>query len=137
MSTFNELMQNFVNKDYPELRDLATEATVRLKAPCRAVDPEYDGNYMLCSLILSAIAADGVLTALEKKLLSDVLGLDESGIQKMISMYDSQMPDLVDHFVDNMGDDTKADAIMLITAIASVDEKISREETAFIHRLFE
>ena len=47
------------------------------------------------------------------------------------------MPDLVDHFVDNMGDDTKADAIMLITAIASVDEKISREETAFIRRLFE
>ena len=137
MSTFNELLQNFVNKDYPELRDLAMEATVRLKVPCRAVDPEYDGNYMLCSLILSAIAADGVLTALEKKLLSDVLGLDESGIQTMISMYDSQMPDLVDHFVDNMGDDTKADAIMLITAIASVDEKISREETAFIRRLFE
>ncbi|MBE6761217.1 MAG: hypothetical protein E7551_02920 [Ruminococcaceae bacterium] len=137
MSTFNELMQKYVNTDYSVLLSLAKEAVSRLIGPCRTVDPQYNGNYMLCSLVLSAIGADGVLTALEKKLLGDVLGLDEQGIQKMLSMYNSGMPDLANHFADNMGEDTKADAIMLITIFAAVDEKISREETAFIRKLFQ
>ena len=137
MATFNELMQKYVNTDYSVLVDLAKQAVERLKGPCRTVDPQHDGNYMLFSLVLSAIGADGVLTALEKKMLGDVLGLDESSIQKMIAMYDRQMPDLANHFADNMGEDTKADAIMLVTTIASVDEKICKEETAFIRRLFE
>lgn len=137
MSTFNELMQKYVNTDYSVLMPLAKEAVSRLIEPCRAVDPQYNGNYMLCSLVLSAIGADGVLTALEKKLLGDVLGLDEQGIQKMISMYNSQMPDLANHFADNMGEDAKADVIMLITVFAAIDEKISREETAFIRKLFQ
>ena len=137
MSSFNELMQKYVNTDYSVLVDLAKEAVRRLMEPCRAVDPEHGGNYMLCSLILSAIAADGVLTALEKKMLGDVLELNESEIQKMIAMYDSRMPELANHFADNMGEDTKADAIILITTIASVDEKISKEETALIRKLFE
>lgn len=137
MSTFNELMQKYVNTDYSVLMPLAKEAVSRLIGPCRTVDLQYNGNYMLCSLVLSAIGADGVLTALEKKLLGDVLKLDEQGVQKMISMYNSQMPDLADHFADNMGEDTKADVIMLITVFAAIDEKISREETAFIRKLFE
>ena len=137
MSAFSELMQKYVNTDYPALMDLGKEAVARLKAPCRAVDTEHDGNYMLLCLVLSAIAADGVLSGLEKKFLRDVMGLDESNIQKMISMYNSQMPDLVDCFADNMDQETKANVIMLVVVIASVDEKISREETAFIRRLFE
>ena len=137
MTSFNELMQKYVNTDYQVLVDLAKEAVSRLKVPCRTVDPDNDGNYMLCSLVLSAIGADGILSALEKKMLSDVLGLNEGEIQKLISMYDSRMPELSDYFVDKMGEDIKADAILLITTIASVDEKICKEETAFIRKLFE
>jgi len=137
MTTFNELMQKYVNTDYEVLVDLAKEAVNRLMPHCKKVDPEHNGNYMLASLVLSAIGADGVLTALESKMLGDVLGLDKGGIQKLIGMYDSRMPELANHFADNMGSDTKADAIMLITVIASVDEKISKEETAFIRKLFE
>ena len=137
MSGFNELMQKYVNTDYEVLVDLAKEALKRLMPHCEAVDPQHDGNYMLASLILSAIGADGVLSALESKMLGDVLGLDQAAIQKLIDMYDSQMPGLVDYFADNMGDDTKADAIMLIAVFAAVDEKICKEETAFIRKLFE
>ena len=137
MTTFNELMQKYVNTDYPVLVDLAKEAVNRLMPACKSVDPEHNGCFMLASILLSAIGADEVLTALEKKMLCDVMGLDDSGVQKLISMYDSKMPGLVDHFVDNMGEDLKADTIMLITVFAAVDEKISREETAFIRKLFE
>lgn len=137
MSSFNELMQKYVNTDYEVLVDLAKEAVLRLMPHCKAVDPQHNGNYMLLSLLLTAIGADGKLTPLESKMLGDVMGLERDAIQKMIGMYDSKMPELADYFADNMGTDTKADAIMLITVFAAVDEKICKEETALIRKLFE
>lgn len=137
MTSFNELMQKYVNTDYDVLVDLAKEAVRRLMPYCQKVDPQHNGNYMLAALILTAIGADGKLTPLESKMLQDVMGLDKDAITKLIGMYDSKMPELADYFADNMGDDTKADAIMLITVIASVDEKICKEETALIRKLFE
>lgn len=137
MATFEELMQKFVNSDYDVLLGLGKEAVSRVLPKCKAVDTENNGFFMLSSIVLSAIAADGYLTALEKKLLNEVLGLDEETTQKFIQMYDSRMVELTDTFCDNLDDDTKADVIMLVTIVASVDEKISREETAFIKRLFE
>lgn len=132
---FNELMQKWVNTDYPELVEMAKMAVGHLMPACKAVDEKYNGNYMLTSLILTAIGADGVLTALEAKLLGEVLGLDQDGIQKLIKLYDKDMAELADKFADNLGDEVKAHALMLITAIAAVDEKISREETALIKKL--
>jgi len=137
MTTFNELMQKYVNTDYEVLVDLAKQAVERVMPACRQVDPEHNGNYMLASMILSAIGADGVLSALEKKMICEVMNLNDSEIQKLIGMYDKKMLDLVNHFADNMGEDLKADTIMLITTIAAVDEKIAKEETAFIRKLFE
>jgi hypothetical protein len=135
MSSFNELMQKYVNTDYEVLVDLAKEAVRRLMPYCQKVDPDHNGNYMLASLILSAIGADGVLTTLESKMLSDVMGLNTEEIKKLIAMFDNRMADLADHFADNMNADTKADTLMLITVLAAVDEKISKEETAFIKKL--
>ena len=137
MSSFNELMQKYVNTDYQVLVDLAKEAVKRLMPHCQKVDPQHNGNYMLAALILSAIGADGILTVLERNMLADVLGLSKEEIQKLIGMYDKKMPELANYFADNMGEDTKADAIMLITTIASVDEKICKEETELIRKLFE
>ena len=137
MSNFNELMQKYVNTDYDMLVSLAKEAVTRLMPVCKKVDPDNNGNYMLMSLILSAIAADRKLTPLESKMLSDVLNLDNADIQRMIGMYKSEMVGLADYFADNMGEDTKADTIMLITTIAAVDETICKEETEFIRKLFE
>lgn len=137
MATFEELMQKFVNSDYDVLLGLGKEAVSRVLPKCKAVDTENNGFFMLSSIVLSAIAADGYLTALEKKLLNEVLGLDEGTTQKFIQMYDSRMVELTDTFCDNLDTDTKADVIMLVTIVASVDEKISREETAFIRKLFE
>ena len=137
MSSFNELMQKYVNTDYDVLVDLAKEAVRRLMPYCQKVDTQYNGNYMLASLLLTAIGADGKLTQLESKMLQDVMGLDKDDVQKLIGMYDSRMPELANYFADNMSDDTKADAIMLITVFAAVDEKISKEETALIRKLFE
>ena len=137
MTSFNELMQKYVNTDYDVLVDLAKEAVNRLMPYCQKVDTKYNGNYMLVSLILTAIGADGKLTPLESKMLQDVMGLSKDNIAKLIGMYDSKMPELANYFADNMGEDIKADTMMLVTAIAAVDEKICKEETAFIRKLIE
>lgn len=135
MATFNELMQKYVNSDYETLVKLAQAALVDVLPACKAVDKDNEGLFMATSIILSAIAADGYLTALEKKLLKDALGQDEETIQKFIKLYDSRMVELVDTFADNTNDDVKAATLMLVTAVAAVDEKISKEETAFIKKL--
>ena len=137
MASFNELMQKYVNTDYPVLLDLAKEAIRRLTPACKQVDPQHDGYYMLSSIILSSIGRDGTLTPLEKKLLVESTGMDEASVNKFLAMYDPQMPDLVNYFCDNMGEDLKADTIMLVTIFAAVDEKICKEETEFIRKLFE
>ena len=137
MATFNELMQKYVNTDYEVLVNLAKQAVSNLMPFCKAVDTQHNGFYMLTALVLSAVGSDGVLTALEHKMLCDVFGFDNETVQKLIAMYDSKMAALADHFADNMGTEVKADTIMLVTAFAAVDEKISKEETQFIRKLFE
>ena len=53
----------------------------------------------------------------------------------MIGMYDSRMVELTDKFADGMPSEIKTDTLMLVTAIAACDEKLSSEESAFIRRL--
>ena len=137
MTTFEELMQKYVNTDYEGLRDLAQKAANNLMPTCREVDPENNGNYMLGCIVLTAVAADGKVTALEQRLIKDVLGLEDGLMDKFIKMYDSRMVELTDHFCDKLSEDVKADTIMLVTCFAAVDEKISKEETALIRKLFE
>ncbi len=134
-TTFNELMQKYVNSDYSTLVNLAQKALVNLIPVCKKVDADNDGFMMVSSIILSAIGADGVLSVLEKKFLGDVLGLDNDTVSKYIKMYNSKMADLVDHFADSLSTDIKADTVMLVCCVAACDEKISREETAFIRKL--
>ena len=135
MATFNELMQKYVNEDYSTLVAFSQKALANLIPVCNKVDPDNDGFKMVSSLVLSAIGADGTLTALERKFLGDVLGLSDENISKYIKMYNSRMADLVDHFADSLTTDIKADTAMLIICICACDEKISREETAFIRKL--
>ncbi len=137
MSSFEELMQKYVNMDYDTLRDLAKAAVEHLMPVCRQVDPEHNGNYMLASIVLSAIATDRTVSALEQRMLKDVLGLDNAGIQALVKLYQSEMTDLTDRFCDKINNDIKADTIMLVTCFAAVDETIVKEETALIRKLFE
>ena len=108
---------------------------VNLLPVCKKVDAENDGFMMISSIVLSAIGADGKLTALERKFLGDVMGLSDENISKYIKMYNSKMAELVDHFADSLSADIKADTAMLVISIAACDEKISHEETAFIRKL--
>ena len=132
---FNELMQTFVNKDYDELLTLAKEAMVRVLPICKVVDEENNGMAMLTSILLSAIAADGKLTGLEAKFLSEITGLDAEGIDKLTDMYTGQMVELTDLLADKGGDDLKANILLIVVCLAACDHTICREENAFIRQI--
>ena len=137
MASFNEMMQKYVDADYETLVAIAKDSIVELLPTCKKVDTEHEGMFMLTSIVLSAIGADGVLIAKEKQFLRDVLGLSDEQISTFIKMYSSKMVDLVDKFADDLSQDIKIQTISLVLSVASVDEKISREETAFIRKLLD
>ena len=137
MASFEEILQNYVNSDYNTLVGLAKQALVDILPACKAVDPEHEGFFVVTSIILAGIGADGVLTGLEKKFLSDVLGQDEATIQKFIGLYSSKMAELVDKFADASTTEIKSKLLVLVTAVAAVDEKISYQETALLRKILE
>ena len=132
---FKDLMQRFVNEDYDTLLSFAKTSLGKVLPAFEVVDEENKGMFMVTSIILSAIGADGSLTAIERRFLKDLLGIDDEAVSKMITMYDSSMAELTDSFEDNMPSEIKTDTLMLVTAIAACDEKISSEESAFIRKL--
>ena len=137
MATFEELLQHYVNLDYEDLLATAKKAIVELIPVCKEVDKDNDGFMMLTSIMLTAIGADGVLTNLERTFLKDALGVDDDTVSKFIKLYDRRMVELVDQFADKISHEVKVNVLTLVLCIASVDEKISREETAILRKLLD
>ena len=135
MSTFNDVLQKWVNTDYKILVSLAKEAIVRLTPACKQVDPKNGGYTMLSAIILSAVCADGTVSTMEQTMLKEILNLDDNKMRQFIKSYDQQYPGLTEYFCQNMGSHLQADTIMLVTTLCAVDEKISSEETKLIKKL--
>ena len=137
MADFNQMMQDFVNKDYAELVELGRTAFVKVFPVCKELDKENDGFVLMTSILLSAVGADGKLSALENQWIKDVLTLNDEQIDNMIKLYNPKMVDLVDSLFDGINStDFKADLMILVLSILSVDEHITKEETAFVKKLF-
>jgi uncharacterized tellurite resistance protein B-like protein len=137
MASFNETLQNMVNQDYSTLVAFGKKALGHLLPACKAVDQQNNGLFMASSIILTAIGADGVLSTKERQFLRDVLGLSDDAITKYIKMYDSRMVDLVNTFADRSSSEIKGHTMMLVMSVCACDEKITREETAFIRKILE
>ena len=137
MASFNDILQDMVNKDYKELVAFAKLAIVDIMPECKKIDDKHDGMFMLMSMLLTGIGADGKLSNLERDFLIDVTGLNNSQISEFIKLYDSRMVALTDTFVDGLTGKAQAAALTLIIAICAIDETIKREETALIRKLFD
>ena len=137
MNNLRDILQKCVNTDYENLVELAQTSLIELLPACRLVDPDNDGFLMVSGIILSALAADGVLTNIERKFVCDVLGIDNETFSKFLDLYNSDLADLVDKFADSLDTRTKAATLSLVSAVAACDEKITVEETAFIKKILE
>ncbi len=135
MSRFMETLQKYVNLNYDELVFVGKRALTNLMPACVKADPENRGELMIMSIILSAVGADSTLSKKEKKFVCDILEIDEDTFKLYSDKYSTKMKDVTDLFADSLSPTVKGDALTLVVAVASCDEKISHEETAFIKRI--
>ena len=141
MASFNEILQNYVDKSYDELLFLAREniAEVTPDLVCFFEGKE-DAAKALMIIVSACLGADGKLTALEAKFLKDLLGTDddcESTMQMVATLGDDESRDLTDRLADALSADKKASLVSFCLCFLAVDETIHRDEVAFVVKLME
>lgn len=137
MANFKDILQTYVNADYDTLVEIAQRALTELLPACKEVDPDNDGFLMVSSIILTALAADDVLTSLERKFVCDVLGITNEKFDRFLKLYNDGLEDYVDKFADTLDGDVKENTRILILAVAACDEKITIDESDFIKKIIE
>ncbi|MBE6763982.1 MAG: hypothetical protein E7553_06510 [Ruminococcaceae bacterium] len=133
--TLDELLKDFLDKSYEELVALGKVAYADIDPVVRAIDAENDGYVMMTSVILSAIGADGTLTALENRFLKDVFGFNDAKIDALLMLYNNQTEDMTDMLFDHAEEEFQASLLTFVMCILAVDKEITREETAFVLKL--
>ena len=135
MSQLNELLKEAVDLGYDKLFKAADLALDAVLPACEAFDPDDEGAFLLAAVILSAIGADGVLSAKERTFMKELLDLDDETVDSVIDMYDIRLADIADRFADSMDEDVKAHVASFIIAILACDGNVSREENLFIRKI--
>ena len=136
MSKFEELLQNYVNKDYAELMSVAKAALDSLVPDCYRFNPKENGDKTVALwIIIAALGADSMLTTLERKFICELLNIDGASLDTAVKAYTPRMADVTDVFADREGDRVKEKVLTLVLCIAACDERITHEETAFIRRI--
>ena len=136
--TFNDLLQDFVNKSYEELLDIANGAFAAIAEGFEQLGTDNELSDFILPFIATTLAVDGKYTQLEHDFLNAVLESDLSyaaGKEYMASHYDDNIFELVDKMIDACGQDLKNAIVIFCLCFASVDETISREEGAYIAKL--
>lgn len=136
--TFNDLLQDFVNKSYEELLDLANEAFSVIAEGFEQLDTNEELSDFILPFIATTLAVDGKYTQLEHRFLNSVLESNlpyEAGKEYMASHYDDNIFELVDQMIDACGNKLKNSIIIFCLCFAAVDETITREESSYIAKL--
>ncbi len=135
MSSFKALLQDYVNRDYEDLVRISRIAAEDLLPELDGAELQISNDALVLGAVLSAVAADGKLSERERSFMKDVLKIDDDSVDDLICKYDSRMADAVDNFVDASVTSVKANMLIIVTAVAAIDERISREETTLIKKL--
>ena len=139
MSKFNQLLQDYVNKPYEELLELAN-GSIQVLIPAFEQRDVGDWATFIMPFICTSLAIDGKLTELEYRFLNDLLGanFNYQEAKEVVGVhYDANIIQLVDQMIDACGERVKAALLMFCLCFTAVDETISREEAAFISLLMD
>lgn len=143
MANFNELLQNYVNKSYDELVDLARVSLAVFSDDLQSIFPEdTDSAQVIAIIISSCIGTDGKFSTLEYKFMCDLLGTGDmfsyEDLKAIIEgHYGIESIELTDQLADVLTDDKKAALISFCLCFLAVDETIERNEVAFVIKLME
>lgn len=141
MSTFNEMLQKYVNRSYDELLQIAN---LSMKDLVPALNKKFNDNDVtakfLTILTCACLDTDGEISNLEISFLNDLLGSNytREGMYDIIKgLGDEKGREIVDQIADLLDADGKASLISLCLCFLSVDETITRKEIAYISKLIE
>ena len=135
---YSDLLQKIVNLSYEELLRFAETALVRVMPFFNSVAKDGKGGTFALPFICTALAADGSFTELEHRFVNELLGTSYSYDQfKAVvqDYYTDEWFDAVDGLTDTCPDDLKSDLVLFCLTFVAVDERISKEENAFIAKL--
>ena len=133
-----ELLQEFVDKSYEELVNLATFTLVELCNEIERLSPEHAeiSSMVVSSYLASSVAADGKITELETKFLNEILKMDSEMTDFLLELgKDPKQIELLDQLFDSAPDDFKKLALVFCLSLIAIDETINRDEVAFIEKL--
>lgn len=137
-NSFNDLLQDFVNKPYQELLNIANGALEVIAEGLKQVSPNNNAADLILPFLATTLAVDGKYSQLEHGFLNDVIQGDvsyEEGKACMQSYYNTEIFEFVDQMIDSCGDELKNALIIFCLCFAAVDETITREEGAYIAKL--
>lgn len=136
--TFGNFLQEFVNKSYNELLEIANQAFCLIVEAYDKINPDGEVSDFFLPFIATTIAADGQLTSLELTFLNDVLEGNlayEEAKSFAQAYYNPEIFEVVDQMIDACGKDLKHALVIFCVCFAAVDETITREETAYLAKL--
>ena len=141
MSSFNEMLQELVNEDDDYKIKLAAECLSDLYPTFKRFDPEHEGMLIIYTLFGTSAAADGQLTEKELGLITGLLaavGINhepEEIIDLVKTCGNSDAYQMIGDVREHLDDEGANNLLNLIAAICSIDDRIAKEEVAFIKDL--
>ena len=134
VSSFQELMQQYVNKDYSTLVGLAKASVNDILPECAKIDTDNKGVLLLMSIALSGIGADSNASPKEVQFIADVLDVEANKILDILAaiVKNPTSLELAKKFVGVCPKELKAATINFIATICACDETITRDESAYI-----
>ena len=136
--TFADLLQDYVNKPYEELLEIANDALAVIVEALTQVAPEENTAEFILPFIATTLASDGRYSEMEHNFLNDVLQGDltyEEAKNCMQAHYNPEVFEFVDQLIDSCGQDLKSALILFCLCFAAVDETITRDESAYLVKL--
>ena len=93
-------------------------------------------NDVLIPTIFTCIASDGQLTSLEKKFVCDLFNVDAATVDGIFKSINSEIIRIVHEVFDSIPtDEVKAALLSFCACFLAVDERVTREEFAFLQKL--
>lgn len=138
VAKFNALMQEYVDKSYDELFDIANQSLSIAMDVFNKIAKDGNGAPYVVLFISTVLAMDGKFTELEYKFLNDLLGggVDYNSAKANVqSHYNDESFDLANQLIDSCPTEFKTVLLMLVTCFAAVDKTISVEEARYIAKL--
>lgn len=135
-----ELLKAFEDKTYEELLGLAGEAAYKIIPVFNKLgDDDLDGTTLLLLFIGSSLVADGKLSSLETRFVSDLLGVEKELVISLAKEVYKQpgLFELINKVFDASMFELADELLKFCCCFLVVDKNVSIEEVNFIKKLIE